>query len=130
MPVPRGKKSRPTICSNTEDFPEDCEPITTICGRSNGCLPMAAKTSCSLFTIGISCCIPLSLYCTPVVLVVEDDDVPPEEEEVMLPPAAAAPAAVLGANLPLLLSFFSSREEGSGPLLPMPPPPPPEDVCM
>ena len=29
MPLPRGKKSLPTIFSSTEDFPEDCDPTTT-----------------------------------------------------------------------------------------------------
>lgn len=29
IPLPRGKKSRPTIFSSTDDFPEDCEPTTT-----------------------------------------------------------------------------------------------------
>ena len=29
MPLPRGRKSRPTIFSSTEDFPEDWEPTTT-----------------------------------------------------------------------------------------------------
>ncbi len=30
MPWPLGRKSRPTICSSTDDFPVDWEPITTI----------------------------------------------------------------------------------------------------
>lgn len=29
IPLPRGRKSRPTIFSRTEDLPEDCEPTTT-----------------------------------------------------------------------------------------------------
>lgn len=29
MPLPRGRKSRPTMFSNTEDLPEDWEPTTT-----------------------------------------------------------------------------------------------------
>lgn len=30
MPLPRGRKSRPTIFSSTEDFPDDCDPTTTL----------------------------------------------------------------------------------------------------
>jgi hypothetical protein len=30
IPLPRGRKSRPTIFSRTEDLPEDCEPTTTL----------------------------------------------------------------------------------------------------
>ena len=30
MPVPRGRKSRPTKFSRTEDLPADCEPTTAI----------------------------------------------------------------------------------------------------
>ncbi len=30
---PRGKKSKPTICSNNEDLPDDWEPNTAIRGR-------------------------------------------------------------------------------------------------
>ena len=29
MPLPRGRKSRPTMFSRTEDLPDDCEPTTT-----------------------------------------------------------------------------------------------------
>lgn len=29
MPLPRGRKSLPTIFSRTDDFPDDCEPTTT-----------------------------------------------------------------------------------------------------
>lgn len=29
IPLPRGKKSLPTIFSSTDDFPDDCEPTTT-----------------------------------------------------------------------------------------------------
>lgn len=29
MPLPRGRKSRPTMFSRTEDLPADCEPTTT-----------------------------------------------------------------------------------------------------
>jgi len=36
MPDPRGKKSRPTMFSNTELLPLDWEPTTTICGKSIG----------------------------------------------------------------------------------------------
>jgi hypothetical protein len=32
IPLPRGRKSRPTIFSRTDDFPEDCEPTTTLRG--------------------------------------------------------------------------------------------------
>ena len=34
IPLLRGKKSRPTIDSKTEDFPLDREPKTTSCGKS------------------------------------------------------------------------------------------------
>lgn len=44
-------------------------PMTTICGRSTGCLPMAAKTSCSLFTIGIRACMPDSSAASLLLLV-------------------------------------------------------------
>lgn len=53
IPVPRGRKSRPTTFSSTLLFPELCEPITTICGRSMGDCPIALKTSWSLLTMGI-----------------------------------------------------------------------------
>ena len=36
-PSPRGKKSRPTIDSRTEDLPADCEPSTAILGRLMYC---------------------------------------------------------------------------------------------
>lgn len=45
---------RPTMFSSTDDFPADCDPTTTIWGRSTVCWPMAPNTSWSLFTIGIS----------------------------------------------------------------------------
>ena len=32
MPFDLGKNSRPTIFSNTELFPELCDPMATICG--------------------------------------------------------------------------------------------------
>jgi hypothetical protein len=68
MPLPRGRKSLPTMFSRTEDFPDDCEPTTTyrmlatrvnmqrrrhtICGRSSESLPMVLNTkSCSLLTV-------------------------------------------------------------------------------
>lgn len=51
MPVPRGRKSRPTMFSSTDDLPLDCEPTTTIWGRSMGFwTPTVVKTSCSLLT--------------------------------------------------------------------------------
>ena len=53
IPIPRGRKLRPTMFSRTELLPDDCAPMTTICGRSSGDCPIAAKTSCSLFTTGI-----------------------------------------------------------------------------
>lgn len=52
MPLPRGKKSRPTMCSRTLLFPDDCDPMTTICGRSKGQGTLAAaNVSCSLLTV-------------------------------------------------------------------------------
>jgi hypothetical protein len=30
MPLPLGRKSRPTMFSRTDDFPEDCDPTTTL----------------------------------------------------------------------------------------------------
>lgn len=70
MPLPRGKKSRPTIFSRTDDFPDDCDPTTTlqllsvrihmkvgccaltIWGRSRESLPIVLKTrSWSLLTM-------------------------------------------------------------------------------
>lgn len=71
MPLPRGRKSLPTMFSRTDDLPEDCEPTTTcvryqlllegrrvsgrertICGRSRESFPMVLKTrSCSLLTV-------------------------------------------------------------------------------
>ena len=33
MPLPRGRKSLPTMFSRTEDLPEDCEPTTTCTGQ-------------------------------------------------------------------------------------------------
>lgn len=35
MPLPLGRKSRPTIFSRTEDFPDDCEPTTTYTTESD-----------------------------------------------------------------------------------------------
>ena len=51
MPVPLGRKSRPTMLSRTLLLPDDCDPTTTICGRSTGVDPMAWNTSCSRFTV-------------------------------------------------------------------------------
>ncbi len=39
-----------THVSSTLDFPADCAPTTTHCGRSTESPPMAEKVSCSLFT--------------------------------------------------------------------------------
>lgn len=50
IPDPRGRKSRPTIVSSTEDLPEDCDPTTTIWGRSTESPPMWLKVSWSLLT--------------------------------------------------------------------------------
>jgi len=77
------------ICSSTELFPEDWLPITTIWGKSRGCFPMAAKTSCNLLTIGMSCCIPRS--CNKEEEEEDEEEVEVEEEEeggVAAPPAA------------------------------------------
>ena len=30
IPLPRGRKSRPTMFSSTDDLPDDCEPTTTL----------------------------------------------------------------------------------------------------
>lgn len=50
----------PTKFSNTELFPADCPPTTAIWGKSRViCTPNWVKASCSLFTIGISCSIPV-----------------------------------------------------------------------
>lgn len=50
----------PTKFSNTELFPADCPPTTAIWGRSSCiCTPNCVKASCSLFTIGINCSIPM-----------------------------------------------------------------------
>ncbi len=38
IPEPRGKKSRPTKFSKTDDFPADCPPTTAICGKSKDIL--------------------------------------------------------------------------------------------
>jgi len=47
----RTYKSRPTMFSNTELFPLDWLPTTTICGRSIGLVtPTVVKTSWSLLT--------------------------------------------------------------------------------
>lgn len=55
MPEPLGRKSRPTIFSRTELFPEDCEPMTTIWGRSTGLwTPTVEKASCSLLIVLMS----------------------------------------------------------------------------
>ena len=70
IPLPRGRKSLPTMFSRTEDLPDDCEPTTTcryhqrnshwtqmkvlltICGKSRESLPMVLKTrSWSLLTV-------------------------------------------------------------------------------
>lgn len=52
MPVPRGRKSRPTIFSKTELLPLDWEPMTAIWGKSTGLwTPTVVKASCSLLTI-------------------------------------------------------------------------------
>lgn len=49
----------PTKFSRTELFPALCEPITTICGKSNSkVVPICVQTSCNLFTVGISLSIP------------------------------------------------------------------------
>eukprot|EP00035_Acanthoeca_spectabilis_P018611 m.397231 g.397231 ORF g.397231 m.397231 type:complete len:88 (-) comp16772_c3_seq52:1504-1767(-) len=50
IPDPRGKKSRPTMDSSTDDFPELCEPTTTICGKSTdgSANPIVENTSWSL----------------------------------------------------------------------------------
>lgn len=41
MPLPRGRKSRPTMFSNTDDFPDDCDPTTTCtCQRARPRLAM------------------------------------------------------------------------------------------
>lgn len=46
MPVPRGRKSRPTMFSKTELLPLDWEPITVICGKSTGlCTPTVKNAS-------------------------------------------------------------------------------------
>lgn len=50
----------PTKFSKTELFPADCPPTTAICGKSNVIwTPSCVKASCNLFTIGISCSIPV-----------------------------------------------------------------------
>ena len=109
MPVPRGRKSRPTMCSSTEDLPEDCDPITTICGRSNGCFPMAANTSWSLFTMGIRDCMPRS-SCTCAAAAEPTATAPwwwpPPEPAPEGPPLL--PAAILGTKrLPLTLVLLA-----------------------
>ena len=56
IPEPRGNISLPQIASNTEDFPADWEPTTTIYGKSIDCfsVDIVAKTSCRLLMIGIN----------------------------------------------------------------------------
>lgn len=45
-PVPRGRKSKPTIYSSNEDFPEDYEPKTTIFGSFTSCsMPQSRNMS-------------------------------------------------------------------------------------
>lgn len=52
--ISKGNGYLPTMFSRTDDFPADCDPTTTIWGKSTVCWPIAPKTSCSLLTIGIS----------------------------------------------------------------------------
>jgi len=33
IPYPLGRKSTPAIYSKTDDFPDDCEPMTIMVGR-------------------------------------------------------------------------------------------------
>lgn len=54
MPLPRGRKSRPTMFSSTLLLPLDWLPITTIWGRSMASPPTVLKTSWSLLITGIS----------------------------------------------------------------------------
>lgn len=50
----------PTKFSNTELFPADCPPTTAIWGKSSVIwTPSCVNASCNLFTIGISCSIPI-----------------------------------------------------------------------
>lgn len=50
----------PTKFSKTELFPADCPPTTAIWGKSNvKWTPNCVKASCNLFTIGISCSMPV-----------------------------------------------------------------------
>lgn len=43
MPLPRGRKSLPTIFSSTDDFPDDCEPTTTYESISIGLFATAGR---------------------------------------------------------------------------------------
>ena len=56
MSGPRGRKSRPTSASSTEDFPEDCDPTTAIWGSSKSpptfSTPACVKISWSLLIKG------------------------------------------------------------------------------
>ena len=55
IPVPHGRKARPTMNSSTEDFPLDYEPTTTIYGRlRQSGRPTVEAMSCSLLMIGMS----------------------------------------------------------------------------
>jgi len=50
----------PTKFSSTLDLPADWEPTTAICGRSRLIgVPQTANASCSLFTMGMSCSMPI-----------------------------------------------------------------------
>ena len=50
----------PTKFSSTELLPALWPPTTAICGRSSCiCTPSCVNASCSLFTIGINCSIPV-----------------------------------------------------------------------
>ena len=54
MPAPRGRKSRPTRLSSTDDLPLLWLPTTTICGSAGTwpSLPSEAMASCSLLKTG------------------------------------------------------------------------------
>ena len=54
MPVPRGRKSYPTMLSSTLLLPLLWLPTTAICGRSTGGMSRGANASCSLLMIGMS----------------------------------------------------------------------------
>ena len=55
IPEPRGRTSLPQIASRTEDLPADCDPTTTIYGRSITyfSVDIVANTSYRLLMIGI-----------------------------------------------------------------------------